>query len=137
MHHVKVGGRSTWPCRCTAYVAPVLRPAVERTRTTDPETSLAAAASISEHNLRVSQQAVLRYLRGRGPVTDVGLVDGYEAASAANPARFPRQSVSGLRTRRAELVAAGLVKDTGRREALPSNRLAIVWEAVGGQGLQP
>ncbi len=43
---------------------------------------------------------------------------------------FPHQSPSGLRTRRKELVDAGLVVDTGRRGTLRSGRLSIIWAAA-------
>lgn len=55
-------------------------------------------------------------------MTDWELVRRYD--------REPRQSESGLRTRRSELTAAGLVRDTGSRVRLPSHRYAIVWSAV-------
>jgi hypothetical protein len=124
--------KGAW-CPCTEYVAPVkaapVRAPQQRTRTTDPETSLAAAASLDPDNLRASQSAVLRFMRDRGPMTDVDLVDAYTSTPAdrALIENLPRQSASGLRTRRAELVAGGLVVDTGERRRLESGRQAIVW----------
>lgn len=88
-------------------------------RSTDPGTSWEAARSITPEKLSLDQQAVLDVLRRRGPMTDerirrhvIGISD------------------SGCRTRRSELVAAGLVRDSGRKDTLRSGRRAIVWEAV-------
>jgi hypothetical protein len=41
---------------------------------------------------------------------------------------IPRQSESGIRTRRKELVERGLVEDTGRRDILVSGRKSIIWK---------
>lgn len=89
----------------------------------DPETSHAAAASVKD--LRHRQWCVLVALRAYGPCTDEELAGCYERA-------FPRtpQSVSGLRTRRHELVAAGLVEWTGEKRPLASGRMARVWGSV-------
>ncbi len=87
-------------------------------RHTDPKTSHDAAASVT--NLTATQQAILKcYNR---PRTDVSLVEAYRNLKSA-----PRASESGIRSRRAELVGQGLIKDTGLRERLPSGRHAIVW----------
>ena len=122
-------------CDCEAYVAPAAgapRPArAAKARTTDPSTSHAAAASITEDTLRESHTAVLGFLREYGPLTDVDLVIGY--TDAVGLGMYPRQSQSGIRSRRAELVAAGLVEDTGERTRLASGRQAIVWAAKEAQ----
>jgi hypothetical protein len=89
-------------------------------RSSDPATSHQAAASISSERLRESQAHVLDTLRLDGPLTDERLVDLIA----------PMQSPSGVRTRRAELVALGLVVDSGRRERTQSGRSSIVWRAV-------
>ena len=93
-----------------------------RARTTDPDTSHDAARSLT--HVRESQEAVLRLFRRCGPMTDTALVSRYETVGER-----PVQSPSGLRTRRSELTAAGLVIDTGRRVRLPSGRRGIVWKA--------
>ena len=93
-----------------------------RARAGDPDTSHDAARSLDAATVRASQEAVLTFLRERGPMTDYELVRRYD--------REPRQSESGLRTRRSELTAAGLVLDTGSRVRLPSRRYAIVWTAT-------
>jgi hypothetical protein len=88
-------------------------------RKTDPETSHDAAASITD--LTEKQEAVLAVLAAEGLLTDKDLISQYPKYGLA------RQSESGLRTRRAELVRRQLVRDTGLREILPSGRRAIVW----------
>jgi hypothetical protein len=97
-----------------------------RARTTDPSTSHAAAASVS--NTAAVRGAVLAILDLFGPMTDDELVRNYETNSLRIPGPVaPRSSASGLRTRRAELRNAGYVHDTGGRERLASGRAAIVW----------
>lgn len=113
-----------WDGRCATCTLPeahAVHATVEAVaRSTDPPTSWAAAKSLGD--LRESQSAVLAFLREHGPMTDEQLVARYD--------REPRQSPSGLRTRRKELVEDfDLVVDTGRKEKLLSGRQAIVWEA--------
>lgn len=100
-----------------------------RTRTGDPETSLEAAESVKEITLK--QNAVLWLLRTMGPMTDTLLNARYNETSSGAQVfpHLPRQSDSGLRARRSELVTRNLVRDTGRKKKLPSGRRAIVWEA--------
>lgn len=88
-------------------------------RTTDPETSHQAAASV--HNISYVQRTVLSVLRVE-PMTDEMLVHIVNYRTLMSP--------SGIRTRRAELVALGLVRDSGERAILKTGRKAIVWEAV-------
>ena len=96
----------------------------KRARTTDPETSHEAAESVTPM-IRMSQLNILRAFRWYGRMTDYELIEaGYPAT------RLPHQSPSGLRTRRNELVKAGLLEDSGKREVLPSGRKAIVWQVV-------
>lgn len=89
-------------------------------RTTDPQTSHEAAASVQNEN--TIRHWVLKLLDR--PRTDVELVEVYRKMKYA-----PRASESGIRSRRAELVADGLVQDTGERKKLESGRHAIVWVA--------
>ena len=88
-------------------------------RHSDPDTSHAAAQSLSSDKLRESQEAVLEHFVEHGPMTDVDLGNVYGGP--------PRQSPSGLRTRRRELVDRGLMEDTGTRKKLPTGRRGIVW----------
>lgn len=90
-------------------------------RTTDPLTSHEAAASVQ--NEQTIRYWVLKLLDR--PRTDVELVEVYGKMK-----RAPRASESGIRSRRAELVADGLVQATGARVKLPSGRFANVWQAT-------
>lgn len=92
-------------------------------RRTDPETSHAAAASVTD--LRTRQQAVLSALWQLGPVTDEVLVEKYPTLWPGLP-----QSPSGIRTRRSELCDLGLVEWSGLKRPLASGRAARVWVAV-------
>jgi hypothetical protein len=92
-----------------------------RWRSSDPQTSVDAALSITPDALRENQVAVLNVLRLYGPLTDEGIAAWYGDR--------PKQSPSGLRTRRHELQELGLVEDSGKRARLRSGRQAIVWRA--------
>lgn len=89
-------------------------------RKTDPLTSWLAARSIDEDSITETKRYLLKALNR--PRTDVSLSEAYRNLKGS-----PRASESGLRTRRAELVAQGLVVDSGAREKLASGRVAIVW----------
>lgn len=93
-----------------------------RARTTDPETSRAAAKSVDPNHVREVRQRVLACFRAHGAMTQHVLVKRYWA-------RFGECPESSIRTRCKELVEGGFVKDTGKRERLPSRRLAVIWAA--------
>lgn len=97
-----------------------------RARRGDPDTSHAAAASVD--SLRDKARGVLTVLWHYGPGTDEQLAGRYALMRAYD--EVPEQSPSGLRTRRAELVGLGLVRDTGERRAISTGRHAIVWAAA-------
>lgn len=100
-------------------------------RATDPDTSWAAARSIPEDQLRESQRVILAILRERGPMTDERIAEWLD--NVQHPI-----SPSGARTRRAELVNAGYVRDSGKRDRLPTGRMAVVWEAIrASEGMDP
>lgn len=101
-----------------------LPPPETRARRTDPGTSHEAARSVTP-KVRASQQAVHAFLLKHGPATDEEWVAAYQA----DP-EYPRQSVSGLRSRRNELHEQGRVRDTGQKATLQSGRRAIIWRAV-------
>lgn len=90
-------------------------------RTSDPTTSHEAAASVG--NITDTQNHILLILTI--PMTDDELIDAFDAMAGSNGWRLA--SPSGIRSRRAELVALGLVKDTGDRKKSWSGRNAIVW----------
>lgn len=91
-----------------------------KARRTDPQTSHDAAEAVTY--VTKTQTYILRVLKR--PRTDSQLVEAYRKLK-----RAPRASESGIRSRRAELVAKGLVVDSGRRGLTPFNREAIVWAA--------
>jgi hypothetical protein len=90
-----------------------------RARNTDPITSHLAAESVE--NITLTQEYVLRALRR--PRNDSQLIEAYRSYKTA-----PKASESGIRSRRAELVALGKVDDSGKRVKMPSGRSSIVWE---------
>lgn len=101
--------------------APYVRdPHHAHARRTDPETSHAAAASISPKQLRESQRDVLEVLSKSGPMTDWKLVELMDG----------RMSHSGIRSRRSELTVLGFVVDTGKRELGPAGKYGNVWGAA-------
>lgn len=88
----------------------------------DPFTSWEAARSVLR--ISASQEAIRGLLRTFGPMTDDELLCAYNNEKGMPP----RISPSGLRTRRKELVRAGIVEDSGERRELPSGRLGIAWK---------
>jgi hypothetical protein len=77
--------------------------------------------------LTSAQQAVYRFLKQHGPMTDAELTALYPTDAAAVIAAV--QTESGLRTRRAELVKKGYVVRHGTKTA-PSNRTINRWKAL-------
>jgi hypothetical protein len=86
-------------------------------RTSDPETSHEAAESVT--NITPLKHEILQRLMT--PMTDVDLIEVIRTHSRLVVTE------SGVRSRRSELVQAGLVKDTGARIKLATGRNAIVW----------
>jgi hypothetical protein len=91
-------------------------------RTTDPQTSHDAAASVN--NLSQTKQWIIGALTLKS-MSDEKLFEYHNAYDRMGDAIYV--SPSGLRSRRAELVAAGLVIDSGERTKMRSGRQAIVW----------
>jgi hypothetical protein len=96
-------------------------------RATDPITSHWAAESIT--NSTQVQKVILQLLVN--PMTDFELVLAFNNLwrNSDLPVGL-RASESGIRTRRAELVRAGLVEDSGNKVTLGSGRKAIIWSLV-------
>ena len=90
-----------------------------KARKTDPRTSHEAAESVQ--NITATKAYVLKALRR--PRNDAQLIEAYRSYKTA-----PIASESGIRSRRAELVDAGLVRDSGKRVKMASGRSSIVWE---------
>lgn len=81
------------------------------TRSGDPDTSRKAAATIDD--LNDNQRAVLRVFEEWGrPMSDEQLQHRYEMAARAE--LLPRQSDSGVRTRRSELRDDGFLVEAGK-----------------------
>ena len=93
-------------------------PTPPRARTTDPETSQAAAAALTAGQIYRSQRTALRLLLRFGPMTLAQVVGKTSRAMLSS---------SRVRSAVAEMVRAGHVQDSGLRERQPSGRNAIIW----------
>lgn len=100
-----------------------------KTRNTDPQTSRAAAASVK--GMTDKRKAVLALFKAKRSMTDEEMVSEYIRNRFKN--EWPDQSESGLRTRRSELVALGLIAPGKMRDGNPlvvvggNGRKRIVW----------
>lgn len=97
-----------------------------KARKTDPKTSHAAADSV--RNITATHERILDILREYGPMNDEQIADICEYQ--VQKADMPHVSESGLRSRRSELVARGLVVDSGDRVKMRSGRNSIVWKVA-------
>lgn len=93
-------------------------------RHTDPTTSHQAAASVNLNTMTATKKMIYAILQE--PFTDEQVLELYENAVRLELA--PRQSLSGLRTRRNELYREGLIEAVGFGKTI-SNRRAIIWQA--------
>ena len=98
-----------------------------RWRKTDPDTSRDAALSVTEETVTMTQKRILEKLQVA--MTDSELIGLFNLDREYGNANFV--SDSGIRSRRAELVAKGLVVDSGLRVKLFSGRYAIMWKVAG------
>lgn len=89
-------------------------------RRDDPETSHEAAASVER--IRETQYLVLCCLNAIGPQDDLGIAQWWWNSDHKNI------SSSGLRTRRSEMVARGLVRHSGEYGRSSSGRRTRIWE---------
>jgi len=90
-------------------------------RNTDPQTSHDAADSVDD--ITETKQFILEALRQ--PRNDLDIVTSFRSMLGA-----PAATDQSIRSRRAELVDAGLVEDSGERVKMPSGRYSIVWQRV-------
>jgi len=96
-----------------------------RARRGDPETSLEAAEGIAPR-MNALRQVVLNHFAVRGDMTDLQL----QILCANHGATF--------RTRRAELVQMGLIRDSGRRTVqLKRNRIIWTLTQLGREAAKP
>lgn len=92
-------------------------------RSSDPDTSKAAAASVVDAT--EVQRRVLALFDARGGMTDEELLAAYQEV-------YPRggqsaESLASPRKRRSDLATAGFLVDSGERRLLRSGRKGIVW----------
>jgi hypothetical protein len=92
---------------------------VPNTRTLDPTTSHQAEQSVT--GLAESYRIILAILRDNGPMNDESLINAWRKTQSK------KASDSGIRSRRSELTATGLIVDTGDRVKMESGRMSIVW----------
>ena len=92
-------------------------------RSTDPQTSHDAAEKV-KHRSKV-QSVIYNILWTGGAMTDPQIAEHYYGRVADGSA--PNHSESGLRTRRKELVDAGVIKATGEKDKLDTGRYANLW----------
>ena len=94
-------------------------------RRSDPETSREAAEKATERTT-ATQRAILWLLKRWGPKTDEEIVDDLNRHHRLIAFISP----SGCRSRRAELVALGLVRFSGRFGVTAAGNRARIWQAV-------
>ena len=89
------------------------------TRTLNPSTSHQAEKSVGK--LADSYRIILDIFRTYGPMNDETLIATWKSKAEKYA------SDSGIRSRRSELVSAGLIVDSGERQKMRSGRDSIVW----------
>lgn len=94
---------------------------VPRARWSNPDTSRAAAESISLDRVTETQARILSVLRINGPLSDEQLVERFHHSWPDSA------SDQGIRSRRGELVRKGRVVDSGRRGTTRYGRSCVIW----------
>lgn len=94
-------------------------------RRTDGKTSRDAAVSVTD--TEKVRDWIMHLFREFGEMHDEYLVENYTNGSVH---QRPRASDSGIRSRRAELVRLGKLRDSGERGLTASGRKSVVWEIV-------
>lgn len=105
-----------------------------RARKTDPATSHAASARAAR-GLTTKQRAVLSMFHKYGRLHDEALIAFYreirtEQLGLGYGEQVPDMSDSSIRTRRAELVTLGRLRDTGHQSTTARGGATTVWELV-------
>jgi hypothetical protein len=100
-----------------------------RARRTDRSTSHAAARSV--RNQTATHARIIEVMERYGPATDEDIAAYY--GNLAQLFDWPPVSPSGLRSRRAELVALGVIVDTGEKGRTESGRACTVWDLAALQ----
>jgi hypothetical protein len=93
-------------------------------------TAEAAAAAQSLAKRSIVMSAVLTIIRNSAPISDEEIAERYEASRWLDVS-LPDVSESSLRTRRAEAVRQGLVRDSGHRGTTKRGSSCVLWEATG------
>lgn len=98
-------------------------------RHSDPQTSHDAAASV--RNITRTHELILLIFGNLRKLHDESLIEYFQNSVRNNRDwRDVRASESGIRSRRAELVRLGKLRDSGKRERTASGRNSVVWEIV-------
>jgi hypothetical protein len=119
-HIVEISGRGI--AHEVTQVGPAEVPRA-RARQGDPSTSHVAAASVG--NLTENQRAVMAVFRiAPGGILDEELIKLYQ--DNYKLLRLPRQSDSGIRSRRSELAVAGKLKEL-EKARMSTGRLGRTW----------
>lgn len=88
-------------------------------RKSDPTTSHEAAETVDE--VTETKKFILEALRE--PRNDYDMIKTFRSMLGS-----PEVTDQSIRSRRAELVDAGMVEDSGEKAKMPSGRWSIVWE---------
>jgi len=91
------------------------------TRTLDPATSHNAEKSVT--GLAETYRLMLAAFAKHGGMNDQSLIELWHSQPS-----WKRVSDSGIRSRRSELTAQGIIQDSGKRQKMASGRMSIVWE---------
>lgn len=95
-------------------------------RSTDPQTSHDAAASVN--NISKVQKAIMSLLQA-SPMCDEKLIGQYRIWQQTDD-RFPAVTDQSIRSRRAELVAMGIIEAAPYKEQMSTGNWANVWRWV-------
>lgn len=104
---------------------PTLASADRRLKRNDPDTSFEAAVSVTPEGAEKLYRNIMEILSCAGPCTDETLL---KLLLGSWECRLT--TASGARSRRAELVEAGWVKNTGNKGVTRAGNAAIIWGAV-------